>query len=59
MAIPLDMMREKVKVVIIVQATPFNADGSLDLQGLKANTRFLADRCKGQRFVLVSDGKHG
>jgi hypothetical protein len=39
--------------VIIVQATPFNADGSLDLVGLRANTQFLIDRCKGRRFVLV------
>lgn len=59
MAILPDMMREKVKAVIIVQATPFNADGSLDLPGLKANTQFLVDRCKGQRFVLVPTGSTG
>jgi 4-hydroxy-tetrahydrodipicolinate synthase len=59
MAINPDAMREKVKAVIIVQATPFNADGSLDLQGLRANTQFLIDKCKGRRFVLVPTGSTG
>ena len=59
MAISPDTMREKVKAVIIVQATPFNADGSLDLQGLRANTQFLIDKCKGRRFVLVPTGSTG
>jgi len=41
MALSPDDMREKIKAVVIVQATPFNRDGSLDLEGLKANTQFL------------------
>jgi 4-hydroxy-tetrahydrodipicolinate synthase len=52
-------MREKVKGVVIVQATPFNRDGSLDLEGLKANTHFLVERCKGKRFVFVPAGSTG
>jgi 4-hydroxy-tetrahydrodipicolinate synthase len=52
-------MREKLKAVVIVQATPFNQDGSLDLEGLRINTKFLVDRCAGKRFVLVPAGSTG
>jgi 4-hydroxy-tetrahydrodipicolinate synthase len=52
-------MREKVKAAVIVQGTPFNEDRSLDLEGLRANTRFLVERCRGQRFVLVPAGSTG
>lgn len=59
MAIAPEQMRESVKAVIIVQATPFNRDGSLDLEGLRRNTRFLVERCQGKRFVLVPTGSTG
>jgi 4-hydroxy-tetrahydrodipicolinate synthase len=52
-------MRERIKAVVIVQATPMNRDGSLDLGGLKANTRFLVERCRGRRIVLVPTGSTG
>ena len=52
-------MREKIKAVVIVMATPFNQDGSVDFDGLKANTRFLVERCQGKRFVLVPTGSTG
>jgi 4-hydroxy-tetrahydrodipicolinate synthase len=52
-------MRETIKAVTIVQATPMNRDGSLDLDGLKANTRFLMERCAGKRVVLVPTGSTG
>ena len=32
------------KGVDIVQTTPFNKDGSLDLEGMRANTRWLLGR---------------
>ena len=59
MALSPEEMRERIKAVVIVMATPFNVDGSLDLEGLKANTQFLAERCKGKRFVLVPTGSTG
>ena len=52
-------MKEKVKAVVIVLGTPFNRDGSLDLEGLRANTEFLAERCRGNRFVFVPAGSTG
>lgn len=59
MALSPDTMRERIKAVVIVQATPMNQDGSLDLEGLKANTRFLVERCRGRRVVLVPTGSTG
>jgi 4-hydroxy-tetrahydrodipicolinate synthase len=54
-----ELMREKIKAVAVVQATPLNHDGSLDLEGLKANTQFLVNRCAGKRLVLVPVGSTG
>jgi 4-hydroxy-tetrahydrodipicolinate synthase len=54
-----DEMREQIKAVVIVMATPFNQDGSVDFDGLEANTRFLVERCQGKRFVLVPTGSTG
>lgn len=59
MSLKPEVLRERIKAVVIVQTTPFNKDGSLDLEGLKANTRFLVDRCAGKRFVLVPTGSTG
>ena len=59
MALTPEVMRERIKAVVIVQATPLNQDGSLDLRGLQANTRFLVERCAGKRFVLVPTGSTG
>jgi 4-hydroxy-tetrahydrodipicolinate synthase len=59
MALTPDQMREKIKAVVIVLATPLNRDGGLDLDGLKANTEFLLERGKGKRIVLVPTGSTG
>jgi 4-hydroxy-tetrahydrodipicolinate synthase len=59
MAMTPEVMREKIKAVVVVQATPMNRDGSLDLEGLKANTEFLVQRCGGRRLVLVPTGSTG
>jgi hypothetical protein len=54
-----EIMRETIKAVVVVQATPLNRDGSLDLEGLRANTKFLVERCAGKRLVLVPTGSTG
>ncbi len=54
-----EQMRERVKSVVIVLVTPFNRDGSLDVAGLRANTEYLVERCRGKRFVLVPAGSTG
>jgi 4-hydroxy-tetrahydrodipicolinate synthase len=36
-----------------------NRDGSLDLEGLRSNTKFLVERCAGKRLVLVPTGSTG
>ena len=40
----LSDLKKAVKGVVIVQTTPFNKDASLDLEGMRANTRWLLDR---------------
>ena len=40
-----------------VMVTPFNADGSLDLQGLSANVQFLAERPVDAVICLGSEGE--
>jgi 4-hydroxy-tetrahydrodipicolinate synthase len=59
MALTPEAMRETIRAVVVVQATPLNRDGSLDLDGLKANTQFLVNRCAGKRVVLVPTGSTG
>jgi 4-hydroxy-tetrahydrodipicolinate synthase len=59
MALTPEVMRETIKAVVVVQATPLNRDGSLDLDGLRTNTRFLVERCAGKRVVLVPTGSTG
>src|SRR5579884_1343628 len=59
MALSPDIMRERIKSVAVVLGTPMNRDGSVDLEGLKTNVRYVVDQCKGKRFVLVPTGSTG
>jgi 4-hydroxy-tetrahydrodipicolinate synthase len=54
-----EIMRETIKAVVVVQATPLNRDGSLDLEGVRVNTKFLVERCAGKLLVLVPTGSTG
>ena len=47
------------KGVDIVQTTPFNKDGSLDLEGMRANTRWLLERTVGKDFIFTPLGSTG
>jgi len=42
----LNDLKKAMKGVVIVQTTPFNKDGSLDLEGMRANTRWLLERTR-------------
>lgn len=52
-------LKKCMKGVFIVQMTPFNKDGSLDLEGMRANTRWLLERTSGKDFVFVPEGSNG
>jgi dihydrodipicolinate synthase/N-acetylneuraminate lyase len=52
-------LQARLKGVFIVQMTPFNEDGSLDLEGMRANTRWLLERTAGRDFVYVPEGSNG
>jgi 4-hydroxy-tetrahydrodipicolinate synthase len=45
--------------VICVQLTPFKEDESVDYEGLKENTAFLIEACKGEPLVLTPVGSTG
>jgi 4-hydroxy-tetrahydrodipicolinate synthase len=55
----LSDLKKAMKGVDIVQETPFNKDGSLDLEGMRANTRWLVERTAGKDFIFTPVGSNG
>ncbi len=55
----LSDLKKAMKGVVIVQETPFNKDGSFDLEGMRANTRWLLERTAGKDFILTPVGTNG
>lgn len=55
----LDELKKAMKGVFCVQTTPFNKDNSLDLEGMRANMRWLLERMAGKDFVFVPEGTNG
>jgi len=55
----MELNTENMKGVFIVQMTPFNKDGSLDLEGMRANTRWLLEHTSGKDFVFLPEGSNG
>ncbi len=55
----LSDLKKAMKGIVIVQTTPFNKDGSLDLEGMRANTRWLLERTSGKDFIFTPLGTTG
>jgi len=55
----LNDLKKAMKGVIIVQTTPFNKDGSLDLEGMRANTSWLLEHTAGKDFIFSPLGSTG
>jgi 4-hydroxy-tetrahydrodipicolinate synthase len=55
----LEELKKKLKGVIIVNTTSFNKDGSLDLDGFRANLRWLLKRTEGKDFIFNPLGSTG
>ncbi len=55
----LSELKKRMRGVMVVQATPFNADGSLDLEGMRGNTRWLAEYATGKEFIFTPVGSTG
>jgi len=47
------------KGVFVVQTTPFNEDGCLDLDGMRTNMKWLVDHASDKDFVLIPLGSTG
>lgn len=52
-------LKKAMKGVFVVQTTPFNEDGSLGLESMRANTRWLVERMSGKDFTLIPVGSTG
>lgn len=52
-------LKKAMRGVFIVQMTPFNRDGTVDLEGMRANTRWLLERASGKDFAFVPEGSNG
>jgi len=57
--VQLSDLKKGMKGIVIVQATPFNKDGSLDLEGMRANTRWLLEYTAGKEFIYTPMGSTG
>ena len=55
----LSDLKKAMKGVCVIQVTPFNKDESLDLEGMRANTRWLVKRTEGRYFVYTPLGSGG
>lgn len=55
----LKELKNRMKGVFVVQTTPFKKDGSLDLDGMRANTKWLVDYASGKDFILIPLGSTG
>ena len=55
----LSELKKALKGVDIVQTTPFNKDGSVDLGGMRANTQWLLQKTKGKDFIITPLGSTG
>jgi 4-hydroxy-tetrahydrodipicolinate synthase len=55
----LEELKKKLKGVIIVNTTPFNKDGSMDLGGYRNNLRWLLEKTIGKDFIFNPLGSAG
>jgi len=55
----LKELKKHMKGVAVIQMTPFNADGSVDLGGMRANTRWLLNFTRGKDFIYIPLGSGG
>ena len=55
----LNDLKKATKGVDIVLTTPFNKNDSLDLEGMRANMRWLVERTAGKDFIFTPMGSTG
>jgi len=55
----LSDVKKAMKGIDIVQTTPFNKDDSLDLEGMRTNTRWLLEHTAGKDFIFTPMGSTG
>jgi len=55
----LSELKKRMKGVDVVQVTLFNTDGSVDLDSMRTNTRWLAEYGAGKDFIITPVGSTG
>lgn len=55
----LKELKNNFKGVAIILQTPFNADESVDLEGMRHNLRWMLARTKGKNFIYIAVGSGG
>ncbi len=54
----LSELKEQMRGVQVILMTPFNADSSLDLEGMRGNIRWLAEYATGKEFIFSPLGSN-
>jgi 4-hydroxy-tetrahydrodipicolinate synthase len=57
--VKLNELKKRMRGVVVVQTTPFKADGNVDEEGLLANARWLANFAQGKDFIITPLGSTG
>jgi 4-hydroxy-tetrahydrodipicolinate synthase len=57
--VKLEELKKRMKGVTVVLLTPFKPDGSMDLEGMRSNVRWLAERVVGKDFIFTPVGSTG
>ena len=55
----LSELKKRMRGIQFIQVTPFNKDSSLDLEGMRANTRWILERMAGKDFIFSPLGSTG
>ena len=55
----LSELKKRMRGIHFIQITPLNKDGSLDLEGMRANTRWILERMAGKDFFFSPLGSTG
>ncbi len=55
----LNELKKRMKGVFVVQTTPFSKDSSLDIDGMRTNTKWLVDYASGKDIILIPLGSTG
>jgi 4-hydroxy-tetrahydrodipicolinate synthase len=57
--VKLEELKKKIKGVVVVNITPFNKDGSVDMGGFRANLQWMLEKVEGKDYIFNPLGSTG